>query len=388
MLAIHFGAGNIGRGFIAPLLEQVGYQVCFIDVNQEIIQALNTRKFYTVKLADNTGETMEVSYHAGLNSNLERESVAQALTRAHLVTTAVGPNILEKIAPIIAVGLSDRLKVTKEPLNIIACENMINGSSVLKGYIWRYLSDDEQAQLEDIIGFPNSAVDRIVPQQSHEDPLFVEVEPFYEWVVNAAEIKGNRPEIAGITYVDELMPYIERKLFTVNTGHATCAYLGAYYGLTTIKEAIDDTRIRVIVEGVLNETGQLLQQKYGFDKHEHQTYIKKIIQRFENKYIVDETQRVARSPIRKLGAQERFIKPAIEALAYGIIPNYLAVAILAAMNYKNEDDPEAVELQEFLQEHSIAEALIKYSGIDSNSTLLKLVEQAKTVLPGSALRGC
>lgn len=117
---------------------------------------------------------------------------------------------------------------------------MINGSSNLKDSVWKHLSEDEKGKLTDIIGFPNSAVDRIVPLQSHDDPLFVEVEPFYDWVINASEIKGKRPEIAGVTYVNELLPYIERKLFTVNTGHATCAYLGYYYGLKTIKEAMKE----------------------------------------------------------------------------------------------------------------------------------------------------
>ena len=380
MLAVHFGAGNIGRGFIAPLLDQSGYKICFVDVNEEIIRALNARESYTVRLADHTGETFDVTYQAGLHSINNRESLIQILTTASIITTAVGSNILDKIAPTIAEGLRARLEITKEPLNIIACENMINGSSILKDHIWQHLNEEEQAELTEITGFPNSAVDRIVPLQNHEDPLFVEVEPFYEWVINSSEIKGKRPEIAGVTYVDELLPYIERKLFTVNTGHAACAYLGQYYGLATIKEAIDDSRVRSVVEGVLNETGQLLQKKYGFSGAEQDAYIKKILQRFENEYIVDEVERVGRSPLRKISSGERFVKPATELLAYGITPKYLAIAILAATKYQNDDDPEAVELQKFLREHSLAEVLIKYADIQEDSVLLRLVEQAKLSL--------
>jgi len=380
MLALHFGAGNIGRGFIAPLLAQSGYDVCFVDVNQEIIEALNTRTSYEVRLAASQQETFTVQHQAGLHSINDQQALITAITKASLITTAVGPNVLKNLAPLIAEGLRARVKVTKTALNIIACENMINGSSTLKNYLWQQLADDEKLALDPLIGFVNSAVDRIVPLQSHEDVLFVEVEPFYEWVINATEVKGDRLEIAGVTYVDDLLPFIERKLFTVNTGHATCAYLGHYYGLKTIKEAINDARVRPIVQGVLQETGQLLQKKYGFEATTHQAYVDKIIKRFENEHIVDETHRVARSPLRKISANERFIKPATELLALSIAPKQLAIAVLAATKYANQDDPEAVELQSFLKTHSIAEALTKYSGLKPDNKFCELVVQAMQAL--------
>lgn len=55
--AIMFGFGNIiGRGFIGLLLEQAGYHVLFADINQSVIDGINTRKQYTVHIVDEASE--------------------------------------------------------------------------------------------------------------------------------------------------------------------------------------------------------------------------------------------------------------------------------------------------------------------------------------------
>src|SRR5699024_3391476 len=71
--------------------------------------------------------------------------------------------------------------------------------------------------LEEKAVFANTAVDRIVPVQAEGAGLDVTVEDFYEWAVERGPFDGHEPDIPGITWVEDLEPYIERKLFTVNS---------------------------------------------------------------------------------------------------------------------------------------------------------------------------
>ena len=171
MKAVHFGAGNIGRGFIGLLLSQAGYEVCFIDVNEELVSELKARGEYPVTLASEGRETTVVKGITALNSATEPEAAARAVAEADLVTTAVGVNILKFIAGTIAEGLKLRLQADSAPLHIIACENAIGGSTQLKEHVYGKLNDETKQKADQWVAFPDAAVDRIVPLQQHEDRL-------------------------------------------------------------------------------------------------------------------------------------------------------------------------------------------------------------------------
>ncbi|MEH7075863.1 mannitol-1-phosphate 5-dehydrogenase [Neobacillus drentensis] len=377
MLAIHFGAGNIGRGFIGNLLYHSGYETCFVDVNSEIVNLLNEKHEYRVVLAEPSQEEVVIKNVRAINSALNPEQVIEAISEADLVTTAIGPNILPFIANLLADGLRKRIERTDKPLNIIACENMIGGTSFLKEKIYQTLTGEEKSQFDVHFGFPDSAVDRIVPNQNNEDKLMVKVEPFYEWVVEEPKIIGDKPPVKGITYVQELVPFIERKLFTVNTGHALAAYFGYHYGMETINSAMANKEISKLVEGALKESGAFLVKKYGFNEADHNKYIQKIIGRFSNEYIVDEVTRVGRSPIRKLGPNDRLVSPVKQyAEVIGTEPTFLLKGIAAALLYDVQSDEEAVQVQSTIREQGLEAAIEKYTQLDSTSILFRgIVEQ-------------
>lgn len=371
MKAVHFGAGNIGRGFIGEILAQNGFEIIFIDVNETIIEELKKRKAYTIELADEIKERIAIENVTGLNNATEAEAVVDAISQADLVTTAIGPNILPKIAELLAKGIEKRLAENPRPLDIVACENMIGGSTYLGKEVTKYIVN--QAAFEKWVGFPDAAVDRIVPEQHHVDPLFVQVEPFSEWIIQETHTK-TPIRLNGVEYVENLEPYIERKLFSVNTGHATVAYTGALQGYETIDEAMQDYLVVAQLRSVLHETGELLIEKWGFDRETHQQYTNKIIQRFQNKYISDAISRVARTPLRKLGEQERFVRPILELAKRDQLPFHLIETLGMIFNYYDPTDEQSCQLQQMTTEQTTEETIVKVTGIE-NEQLIRLIKQ-------------
>lgn len=377
MKATHFGAGNIGRGFIGEILAKNGFSIEFVDINETIIDALMSRKGYTIELAEESKQQIQVANVTGINNQKNPEAVVESVATSQIVTTAIGPNILPFIAELIAKGIQKRkANQVTEKLDVIACENMIGGSQFLFEKVKAYLTQEDLDYVNQYVGFPNAAVDRIVPIQHHEDPLFVSVEPFSEWVVDKTQMKNPELVLSDVEYVDDLEPYIERKLFSVNTGHASVAYTGASLGYQTIDEAISDEKVLTTLENVLKETGSLLIAKWQFDPQVHQAYAQKIVARFKNPYISDAITRVARTPIRKLGYDERFIRPIRELHDRNLSYQQLLTVVGLIFNYRDEKDEQSVELQKMLQNESLEAVVRKVTQLTDETLIAEIVAAA------------
>ncbi|WP_016897285.1 MULTISPECIES: mannitol-1-phosphate 5-dehydrogenase [Aerococcus] len=378
MKAVHFGAGNIGRGFIGEILHKNGFDITFVDINETLIDALNARDSYEIEYADDAHQRLTISGFSGLNNGKEPEAVAQAVAEADIVTTAIGPNILPYIAELIANGIKLRRENDDtRPMDIVACENMIGGTDFLNEKVSAYFDEADRIYVDQYIGFPNAAVDRIVPMQSHEDPLFVSVEPFSEWVIDQTNVKGTQIQLEGVLYVEDLLPYIERKLFSVNTGHATTAYTGKHFGYETIDQALKDDNVLQQLQAVLAETGALLVEKWGFDQEAHAAYANKIVGRFQNSHISDAITRVARTPIRKLGYDERFIRPIREAKERGLAYDALLETVAYIFEYSDADDEQSQELQKMLADQPLDQVIQTVTGLEDADLVAEIASKIK-----------
>jgi len=299
------------------------------------------------------------------------------------VTCAVGPKILKFIAPVIAKGIDQRTE--KTPLAVIACENMIGATDELAGFIKdpRNTPEDRLKSISDRARFANSAIDRIVPGQDANAGLNVKIESFFEWVVDKSPFSPHGPpKVDAIKWVDDLVPYIERKLYTVNTGHAAAAYYGHARGKKTIADALNDKGIHEIVHECLAETSHLIVNKHGITVQEQKEYVEKIIKRISNPHLEDVVERVGRAPLRKLGRQERFVGPAHHLAEQGDKYTALLGAIEQTFHFVDvEGDEESAELGKMLKSMDAESLVGKVCGLEKGDKMfgevVKIVERVQ-----------
>jgi mannitol-1-phosphate 5-dehydrogenase len=239
----------------------------------------------------------------------------------------------------------------------------------------KHLDAEAKAYMEQYVGFPDCAVDRIIPPV--DTPLAAEVfvERYHEWDVERGGFKGDVPNIPGMEVVDDLTAYLERKLFTLNGPNAVTACYGWLKGYETINESLADREIYDEVRGMMEECSAMLVKRHGFTPRAMEQYSKSLMQRFVNPYIIDRCVRVAREPIRKLSPSDRITAPMNYANAYGIDTPHYYKGVAAVLLYDNPDDSQSVELQRLIAEHGVKAAYEKISGVKADSPAAAEIEK-------------
>ncbi len=380
MKAVMYGAGNIGRGFIAQRFFLSGYETTFIDVNTEAVNAINEAKKYPIYVTRGTEYVPEWVENIKAVNGRDEAAVIDAIADTDIMATALGVNILPFVAPLIAKAVLARRERNGRPLNILICENMIGSNEYLHGLVAPHIPDDAKEFFEKNIGFVCVSVGRTVPPTPEEFkakyPLAVCAEPYSELPVDAA---GFRPVGCEMPPIKELVPFspfaffIERKLLMHNMAHALMAYMAYQRGYNYIFEAATDGEIKYIVTRALIESARALAKRHGAPLDDVLAFLEGLMVRFENKLLVDSLDRVGRDPKRKVSSGDRLVGAFKMVREQGGVPAHIAVGIAAAYLFDYAGDPAAVEITTFVKENGLAAALAKYSDITDPADV-KMIE--------------
>ena len=373
--AIHFGAGKIGRGFIAELLHDSGYEIIFGDVVDEVVDLINKDHEYPLFLIDHNYEEKIINHVSAYSNIKDSDKLIDEMCEAEIITTSVMATNLSKVAPLIAKGLQKRMEQTKDKVIVMACENAIMGTDILKKAIieTNTLTEDE---IDSIAVFPNTAVDRMVFGGVHNGKEGIEIGDAYELVIEKNKlIDPTSQPIKGAEYVDDLMMYLQRKIYIINCGHAIAGYYGQVFkNYEIVQDSLRDPELLPQIRQAMLESAAALEKKYGFSHDDLVEYMETMmIKRFTTPGVVDPISRVSREPIRKIAPNDRIMGPANLCEDYGLDNTYLLKGVACALKYKSEGDAQAEELQNYIKENGVEEAIVKYTGSQKDSRIFNTI---------------
>ena len=378
--AIMYGGGNIGRGFIGKVFADSGYEVVFLDIMQSLIDEMNRRGEYNVRIVSNA-ETVDTTVKPVRAVNASTEQAIDEIVTCDIMATAVGVNILPKIAPVIARGVVARMEKSGKPLDIILCENQLEADILMRGWIYECLTDEQKVWADENLGLIEASIGRMVPPLTPEmraqDPLLICVEPYCELPVDRDAFKGEIPDLVGLIPYSPFEFYIKRKLFLHNGGHAVCAYLGNLKGYDYIWQAIGDPEIYEAAKAAMNVSAQALIRKFGEGVRENvENNVVDLLFRFQNRALKDTVSRVGADPVRKLRRNDRIVGAALFAMEQGIDPAPVIKGIVAGLKFDREGDATAPEIQKALKEQGIDYVIEKYMGLAKEEPLFDMIKAA------------
>ena len=378
--AVMYGAGNIGRGFIGKVFSESGYEVCFLDISQPLIDEINRRGEYNVRIV--SGDTAVDETVVNVRAvNGATEQAVEEIVSCDAMATAVGVNALPKLAPVIAKAVIARMEGGLKPLDIILCENQLECDVLMRGWIYEHLTDEQRRWADDNLGLVEASIGRMVPSLPPElraiDPLLICVEPYADLPVDKHGFKGEIPPLKGLIPYAPFSYCIRRKLFIHNGGHAACAYLGWLKGCQYIWQAIADPDVYAATRAYMLACAQALVAEFG-ESHraDVEGNVEDLLSRFGNKALGDTIARVGGDPVRKLRRNDRIIGAALYCMEQGVDPSPVVHIVEAALGFNPEGDPTAAKVQDALREGGAERVMTEYMGLTPDEPLYRLIANA------------
>ena len=288
-LAIHFGAGNIGRGFIAPVLQENNYEVVFVDVNKELIEQINLLQRYKVKsISLNASSDIFVKNISGLLLD-DEEFLNEKLAKADLITTSVGPKFVKDIFNLVSSTKTEKIQT------FIAFENMYRASTC-------NLTESGLSTLVLI----DAVVDKIVPPQNITS-LDVIVEEYGSIILDNNVNTKPLNESKIVSYSNYEHEFY-KKLWLLNGLHLKLAYFGLSRNIKYIHEILSNQEGLDFAERAIDSLSKAY-SLFSNSTEDLKDFKQTILDRFSMPEIQDEVTRIARNPQIKFSRDERFERP-------------------------------------------------------------------------------
>lgn len=376
MKAVIFGAGSVGRGFLGELFSESNMNVCFIDIDEKIINSINSENRYPHITVYNSKENIKWIENVYAISSNDKQSVINEILNADIIATSVGIRVLPLIAPMISEALVTRLDLTGKPINILLCENLNNIDGYMRNLLVKDLDTEKAILLEKKVGLLSTSIGRMIPVSSEATksihPMAIKVEPYKLLPYDGLSVKGIMPNVTGLIWDKnvDFDYYSERKLYIHNLGHCMIAYFAEIFGYKYIEEAVMNPEVRYIVRSAMIESAMALSKKYRYPINKIIKHIDNLLMRFGNKSLMDTCERVGRDPARKLKSDDRFLGALKVCIEQNISSRHVSLGVaLGLLKLSKSDDFICDSIESYLR----TEAAFLFK--DNNSNNLKLLKE-------------
>ncbi|QNQ64397.1 mannitol dehydrogenase family protein [Brucella sp. 6810] len=281
-----------------------------------------------------------------------RDAAVNGLDRSHpdIIYDLAHPATPRSALGFITEALRRRRAQGTAPFTVLSCDNLPANGETCKNVIVQFAgcTDTDLARhIEEMVAFPSTMVDRIVPATTDEDRISISrtlkvldqwpitTEPFSQWVIEDRFPTG-RPawEIAGATFVQDVAAFELMKLRLLNGSHSTLAYLGFLAGHRTVSQTMAAPGFKQLIKALMEiEIAPTLPKLEGFDLSSYQAAL---IHRFENHALHHLTSQIAMDGSQKL--PQRLLNTIQERLDGGGSIDRLALGVAAWMRYVTGKD--------------------------------------------------
>lgn len=353
--AIHFGAGNIGRGLIASVYKKNDIFSIFIDTDKKLTKTMQEEQKYTISYDDNTNEVIEDFLVFDSVKTINLDSL-QDKYEIRLISTSIGTQNFNNIKNDL-LFLIKKLS-PKNTINIIAFENEFRASTKLKNI----LNDKESNYID-------ALVDRIVPISNKQNSINIFTEKYFEIILDKSQKQKCLFLDKDIIWVDKFNPFLYRKFWIINSTHLLLGYLfkeEADYLFEIIETSNSKyEEVQNLLDIWFKGIKIILKNEFNFSEKEIEDYINKNTKRIFNKKIKDEMKRIRRDPIKKLKKDERVFSLYFLFKKYSLVDNLKIITKLINKMLENFDieDEQSMQIKLDVEKLGKTKALMSYSSL-------------------------
>jgi len=379
--ALIIGAGKMGRGFCAEILDSAGCRITFADTSEARLERLRQARGYTIYKARKTYfETVSIEGYDVLPLSAEGELSDLVAQRGMLIMLAVPFQELESIAETLCFCIARKaMETPDEPLDILLCMNQIDAKLKLSTCFENLLGGAALDYFYNKVGIVETVAICMCPELpmnlAERDPQGVLTNGYPEMPMDVTAFKGEPPMSDKIILTNNLAAEFHRKMYTFNTAYAAIGYLGAQKRYAYATEAMEDIDVHDAVHEVLRESSIGLCGEYGFTEEEMLLWNERIMTYIDNPLLGDTIRRLGSDTPRKVGPHDRLVGAAQLCMKHGGTPNILARVLACAYRYPTNDDTPTKLFMRFVESEGIETALERYSRLALRNPLHKQVRE-------------